>query len=153
VGRLTVDSSPRKKTDNKKDIERLAKDVQAVDLDTTANEATEPTTKSQTKKHTLDEIKEQLKLRESPTISFVIIGIPCISHLIVGHVDAGKSTLMGRLLYDLHAVDERTMQKYRQESQKAGKASFALAWVMDQSEEERKRYEIPKFNQANKLRV
>ena len=46
---------------------------------------------------------------------------------------------MGRLLYDLKAVDENTMQKYRQESQKAGKASFALAWVMDQSEEERKR--------------
>jgi elongation factor 1 alpha-like protein len=47
---------------------------------------------------------------------------------------------MGRLLYDLKAVDERTMQKYRQESQKAGKGSFALAWVMDQSEEERKRF-------------
>lgn len=64
----------------------------------------------------------------------------CLLHCSwVGHVDAGKSTLMGRLLYDLKAVDERTMQKYRQESQKAGKGSFALAWVMDQSEEERKR--------------
>jgi elongation factor 1 alpha-like protein len=49
---------------------------------------------------------------------------------------------MGRLLYDLKAVDEKTMQKYRQESQRAGKASFALAWVMDQSEEERKRSAI-----------
>lgn len=47
---------------------------------------------------------------------------------------------MGRLLYELKAVDERTVQKYRQESQKAGKGSFALAWIMDQSEEERKRY-------------
>jgi len=49
--------------------------------------------------------------------------------------------MMGRLLYELKAVDERTMQKYRQESQKAGKGSFALAWIMDQSEEERKRYD------------
>ena len=56
-----------------------------------------------------------------------------------GHVDAGKSTLMGRLLYELNAVDERTVQKYKLESQKAGKGSFALAWIMDQSDEERKR--------------
>jgi elongation factor 1 alpha-like protein len=68
-----------------------------------------------------------------------------------GHVDAGKSTLMGRLLYDLKAVDERTMQKYRQESQKAGKGSFALAWVMDQSEEERKRLVLPLGRSANYL--
>jgi len=46
---------------------------------------------------------------------------------------------MGRLLYDLGTVDERTLQRYRQESEKAGKGSFALAWVMDQNEEERKR--------------
>jgi translation elongation factor EF-1alpha len=46
---------------------------------------------------------------------------------------------MGRLLYELNAVDERTVQKYKQESQKAGKGSFALAWIMDQSDEERKR--------------
>lgn len=47
---------------------------------------------------------------------------------------------MGRLLYELGAVDQRTLHRYRQESEKAGKASFALAWVMDQNEEERKRY-------------
>lgn len=48
---------------------------------------------------------------------------------------------MGRLLYELKQVDERTVLKYRQESQKYGKGSFALAWIMDQSEEERKRYD------------
>jgi elongation factor 1 alpha-like protein len=58
---------------------------------------------------------------------------------------------MGRLLYDLKAVDERTMQKYRQESQKAGKGSFALAWVMDQSEEERKRFVAMKTPKINDL--
>jgi elongation factor 1 alpha-like protein len=47
---------------------------------------------------------------------------------------------MGRLLYELGAVNERTMQRYKLESEKAGKGSFALAWVMDQNEEERKRY-------------
>lgn len=55
----------------------------------------------------------------------------------IGHVDAGKSTLMGRLLYDLGVVNERTMKKYRNEADKIGKSSFALAWVMDQTDEER----------------
>ncbi|XP_048386834.1 HBS1-like protein isoform X5 [Stegostoma tigrinum] len=58
---------------------------------------------------------------------------------IVGHVDAGKSTLMGHLLYLLGKVNKRIMHKYEQESKKAGKASFAFAWVLDETGEERKR--------------
>ncbi|KAE8354485.1 hypothetical protein BDV28DRAFT_130777 [Aspergillus coremiiformis] len=58
---------------------------------------------------------------------------------VVGHVDAGKSTLMGRLLADLKAVDQRTLEKYRREAEKIGKGSFALAWVLDQGSEERAR--------------
>ena len=46
---------------------------------------------------------------------------------------------MGRLLYDLKVVDQRTMDKYRKESEKLGKSSFALAWVLDQGSEERNR--------------
>jgi elongation factor 1 alpha-like protein len=57
----------------------------------------------------------------------------------VGHVDAGKSTLMGRLLFDLEAVDKRTMDRYRQEAERMGKGSFAFAWVLDQGTEERAR--------------
>ena len=54
-----------------------------------------------------------------------------------GHVDAGKSTLMGRLLYDLKVVDQRTIEKYQREAAKIGKSSFAMAWVLDQGSEER----------------
>lgn len=57
----------------------------------------------------------------------------------VGHVDAGKSTLMGRLLYDIGVIDQRTIDRYRKDAEKMGKASFALAWVMDQGTEERSR--------------
>ena len=56
-----------------------------------------------------------------------------------GHVDAGKSTLMGRLLFDLKAIDQRTMDKYRKEAERIGKGSFAFAWVLDQGTEERAR--------------
>lgn len=56
---------------------------------------------------------------------------------LLGHVDAGKSTLMGHLLYQLGSVNKRSMHKYEQESKKVGKGSFAYAWVLDETEEER----------------
>lgn len=56
-----------------------------------------------------------------------------------GHVDHGKSTLMGRLLYDLKVIDQRSIDKLRKEAENIGKSSFALAWVMDETSEERSR--------------
>lgn len=44
---------------------------------------------------------------------------------------------MGRLLYDLKVVDQRTLEKYRKEAESIGKSSFALAWVLDQGTDER----------------
>ncbi|KAF7999759.1 hypothetical protein HF325_005608 [Metschnikowia pulcherrima] len=64
---------------------------------------------------------------------------PSASFVIIGHVDAGKSTLMGRILYDLGTVDAKTVNKLVREAEKSGKGSFALAWVMDQTAEERSR--------------
>lgn len=64
---------------------------------------------------------------------------PQLSFIIFGHVDSGKSTIIGRLLYDLKIVDSKTLHKLQQESEKIGKSSFALAWIMDQTEEERSR--------------
>lgn len=46
---------------------------------------------------------------------------------------------MGRLLYDLKVVDQRSLDKLRREADNIGKSSFALAWVMDESSEERSR--------------
>ena len=57
-------------------------------------------------------------------------------------MDAGKSTLVGHLLYLLGEVDSRTMKKYEHESNKIGKGSFAFAWVLDATEEERSRLSI-----------
>lgn len=59
--------------------------------------------------------------------------------VVIGHVDAGKSTLMGHFLYDLGQVNERTMRKFERDSQKIGKGSFAYAWVLDETGEERDR--------------
>lgn len=62
-----------------------------------------------------------------------------INMVVIGHVDAGKSTLMGHTLYDLGAVNQRVMHKYEQESRKIGKQSFMYAWVLDETTEERER--------------
>lgn len=62
-----------------------------------------------------------------------------INFVVLGHVDAGKSTLMGRLLYDVGAVDTKLIRKLQKESEMIGKSSFHLAWVMDQTAEERNR--------------
>ncbi|SCV03680.1 LAMI_0H10088g1_1 [Lachancea mirantina] len=64
---------------------------------------------------------------------------PHLSFVVLGHVDAGKSTLMGRLLYDIGAVDNKLIRKLKRESEVVGKSSFHLAWVMDQTQEERSR--------------
>lgn len=56
---------------------------------------------------------------------------------------------MGRLLHELNVVDQRTVEKYRRESERMGKGSFALAWVLDQGTEERERgvtIDIANFN-------
>uniref|UniRef100_A0ABK0M4T9 HBS1-like protein n=1 Tax=Rattus norvegicus TaxID=10116 RepID=A0ABK0M4T9_RAT len=66
-------------------------------------------------------------------------GKQLLNLVVIGHVDAGKSTLMGHMLYLLGNVNKRTMHKYEQESKKAGKASFAYAWVLDETGEERER--------------
>ncbi|KAJ3091066.1 HBS1-like protein, partial [Quaeritorhiza haematococci] len=59
--------------------------------------------------------------------------------VVVGHVDAGKSTLMGHVLYLLGEVSDRTMKRYERDSEKMKKSSFAFAWVLDETEEERSR--------------
>ncbi|XP_038615880.1 HBS1-like protein isoform X3 [Tachyglossus aculeatus] len=77
------------------------------------------------------DVKAELEKRQG--------GKQLLNLVVIGHVDAGKSTLMGHLLYLLGNVNKRTMHKYEEESKKAGKASFAYAWVLDETGEERER--------------
>ncbi|KIK65292.1 hypothetical protein GYMLUDRAFT_38735 [Collybiopsis luxurians FD-317 M1] len=55
----------------------------------------------------------------------------------VGHVDAGKSTLGGNLLFITGAVDKRTMEKYEREAKEAGRESWYLSWALDSTPQER----------------
>jgi len=74
----------------------------------------------------------------------------------IGHVDSGKSTTVGRILYETGAISEQVLNKLKDEAAKVGKATFEFAFVMDELREERERgvtidishreFETPKYH-------
>ena len=64
---------------------------------------------------------------------------PHLNLVVIGHVDHGKSTTVGRLLFEAGAVPKHVIDKYKEEAEKIGKATFEFAWVMDNLKEERER--------------
>jgi elongation factor 1-alpha len=64
---------------------------------------------------------------------------PHLNLVIMGHVDHGKSTTTGNLLYQAGAIDERTIKAFEDEAAKLGKGTFKYAWVLDNLKEERER--------------
>lgn len=62
-----------------------------------------------------------------------------VSIVICGHVDSGKSTTTGRLIYELGGISERDMEKLRKKADELGKGSFAFAFYMDTQKEEQER--------------
>ncbi|TRZ55445.1 translation elongation factor EF-1 subunit alpha [archaeon] len=64
---------------------------------------------------------------------------PHLNLMTIGHVDHGKSTLVGRLLYDTGNVSEEAMRKLREEAKEKKKETFEFAFVMDRLKEERER--------------
>src|SRR5664280_2498723 len=64
---------------------------------------------------------------------------PHLNLAVIGHIDHGKSTFVGRLMYDAGAVAPHIIDKFREEAKQKGKESFAFAWVMDSLKEERER--------------
>lgn len=62
-----------------------------------------------------------------------------INLVVVGHVDAGKSTLMGKILHELGSLSDKDHTSNERASSKIGKGSFAYAWALDSSQEERER--------------
>jgi elongation factor 1-alpha len=64
---------------------------------------------------------------------------PHMNLVVIGHVDSGKSTTTGHLIYKLGGIDERTIEKFEKESAEMGKGSFKYAWVLDKLKAERER--------------
>jgi len=62
-----------------------------------------------------------------------------INIVVIGHVDSGKSTTTGHLIYQCGGIDKRTIEKFEKEAQEMGKGSFKYAWVLDKLKAERER--------------
>ncbi|KAJ3104021.1 HBS1-like protein [Phlyctochytrium planicorne] len=121
---------PDAKSDLKPDVKPSTKIEVKSDVKPESKAANEPSRKASTKEPRIN-IEEEMKKRgtEKSLLNLVVIG----------HVDAGKSTIMGHLLFLLGEVQSRTMEKYKKDSEKMKKGSFAYAWVLDATEEERSR--------------
>merc|ERR1711993_33671 len=78
-----------------------------------------------------------------------------INIVVIGHVDSGKSTSTGHMIYKCGGIDKRTIEKFEKEAQEMGKGSFKYAWVLDKLKAERERgitidialwkFETPKY--------
>lgn len=62
--------------------------------------------------------------------------LPCAN---CRHVDSGKSTTTGHLIYKCGGIDKRTIEKFEKEAAELGKGSFKYAWVLDKLKAERER--------------
>ncbi|MGB9830651.1 MAG: GTP-binding protein, partial [Fervidicoccus fontis] len=64
---------------------------------------------------------------------------PHLNLVVIGHVDHGKSTTVGHILYRLGYVDPKKLAELEEEAKKKGKESFKYAWLLDNLKEERER--------------
>lgn len=62
-----------------------------------------------------------------------------LSIVIIGHVDSGKSTTTGHLIFKCGGIDKRTLERFEKESKDMGKGSFKFAWILDNQKTERER--------------
>ena len=62
-----------------------------------------------------------------------------VNLVVIGHVDSGKSTSTGHLIYKCGGIDKRTIEKYEKEAEEMGKGTFKYAWVLDKLKAERER--------------
>ena len=79
-----------------------------------------------------------------------------VNVVVIGHVDSGKSTTTGHLIYKCGGIDKRTIEKFEKEAAEMGRGSFKYAWVLDNLKAERERgitidaalskFETPKFH-------
>ena len=118
--------------EKKKQREQKAQEAQALKLQKEAAKASKKATS------TINE--EVVEVDETKA--------PC-SLVFIGHVDAGKSTISGNLMYLSGAVDDRTIAKYKQEAKEKNRESWWLAYVMDENEEEKAKGKTVEVGRAN----
>mmetsp|Transcript_34790 Transcript_34790/g.44373 ORF Transcript_34790/g.44373 Transcript_34790/m.44373 type:complete len:655 (+) Transcript_34790:208-2172(+) len=96
----------------------------------------------------------EVKEEEAPTVDSIVESIEAdprehLNIVFIGHVDAGKSTLSGQILYCTDFVDRRTIEKYEREAKERNRESWFLAFIMDTNEEERSKGKTVEVGRAH----
>lgn len=117
-------------------ISQLQQDIAGIGLEVPDDVDLQQVASSLPPAATIDKSKMMAQIKAAESASGYK---PQISLVVVGHVDAGKSTLMGRLLADLGEMAAKTLRDNQRQSEKIGKSSFAYAWAFDATAEERSR--------------
>ena len=127
-------------------VSQLRKDIEGMGLsklkgpsghievggETSVKDSTPGTPRVPTLSH--EKVVEEWRRREEE-----VGGKKSMNLVVVGHVDAGKSTLMGKILHELGSLSDKEHSSNERASAKMGKGSFAYAWALDSSQEERER--------------
>ena len=132
----TTPATPKPVETPKTEEKKVEEPIETVETLDTPEEMVEDTTPSvvsdflnhidlQTTNLSLDEIIAQEDPRENVNVVFI------------GHVDAGKSTICGSIMYITGMVDKRTIEKFEREAKVRNRESWFLAYIMDTNEEER----------------
>ncbi|KAK6537309.1 translation termination factor GTPase eRF3 [Orbilia ellipsospora] len=100
------------------------------------NTSPAPPTKAAEKREVDAVAKEQAADVDEETLASMY-GKEHVNVIFIGHVDAGKSSLGGAILYATGMVDERTMEKFKKDAKDAGRESWYLSWALDLTKEER----------------
>lgn len=95
-----------------------------------------PSRAAESKKQLVDLEKEQEEELDEAVLA-EMYGKEHVNVIFLGHVDAGKSTLGGSILFATGMVDERTMDKYKREAKEAGRETWYISWALDLTKEER----------------
>lgn len=129
---VTTNKTETKKTEEVKKTEVVKKESTPVAStgSVSARESTPISTASSVAKEQEDDVDEEV-------VKDLFGGKDHVSIIFMGHVDAGKSTMGGNILYLTGSVDKRTVEKYEREAKDAGRQGWYLSWVMDTNKEER----------------
>lgn len=136
----STNNNNNKKTADKKDTNKAKNDKLNVNNDYSLNLVkTNSAQSNPTIKANLDISNAVYEIKLDKSMSKETTEKPTLNLIAIGHVDAGKSTLLGHLCVQLGLIPQRQIEKYENECKKIGKTSFHYAWALDENEEERKR--------------
>ncbi|KAI8916190.1 P-loop containing nucleoside triphosphate hydrolase protein [Gorgonomyces haynaldii] len=88
------------------------------------------------------------EIRDEEPADLSKLGKEHLNIIFMGHVDAGKSTMGGHILFLTGMVDKRTMEKYEREAKELGRESWYLSWALDLNQEERNKGKTTEYGRG-----